>query len=78
MRILLVKLNIFYRFNQISHPKKLLGWNLSPAEIDLVHPYWSQFEAPPYFAHLLLALIYFILMICSFTGNGLVLWIFST
>uniref|UniRef100_A0A336LM83 CSON004889 protein n=1 Tax=Culicoides sonorensis TaxID=179676 RepID=A0A336LM83_CULSO len=57
---------------------KLLGWNLPAEEQDLVHPHWRQFEAPPYFAHLLLALLYFILMICSTVGNGLVLWIFST
>lgn len=57
---------------------KVLGWNLPAEEQDLVHPHWRQFESPPYFMHLLLALIYFSLMIVSTSGNGLVLWIFGS
>lgn len=56
----------------------MLGWNLPIDELDLVHPHWRQFEAPPYFMHLLLALFYFILMVVSMIGNGMVLWIFTT
>ncbi|XP_063698456.1 opsin-3-like [Culicoides brevitarsis] len=63
---------------QTGNNVRLLGWNLPVEEQELVHAHWRQFEAPPYYAHLLLALLYFILMVCSTTGNGLVLWIFSS
>lgn len=72
--VLLVNRNGFFSSNDV----KLLGWNLPMEEQELVHAHWRQFEAPPYFAHLLLALLYFILMVCSTTGNGLVLWIFGS
>lgn len=57
---------------------KLLGWNLPTEDLHLVHPHWQVFEAPPFFYHLLLALIYFFLMSISMLGNGIVVWIFST
>jgi r-opsin len=57
---------------------KLLGWNLPPEDLGLLHPHWQQFEAPPFYYHLLLGLIYFCLMITSTVGNGIVVWIFST
>jgi hypothetical protein len=56
----------------------MLGWNLPPEHQELLHPHWRTFDAPPYFAHLLLALVYFILMVVSLLGNGLVIWVFST
>jgi hypothetical protein len=56
----------------------MLGWNLPQEHQGLVHPHWRNYEAPPYFAHLLLAVLYFILMVVSAFGNGLVIWVFST
>lgn len=57
---------------------KLLGWNLPSDQMHLVHEHWRDFPAPPYFMHLLLALIYFVLMNLSLIGNGIVVWIFTT
>uniref|UniRef100_A0A336LIH5 CSON004890 protein n=1 Tax=Culicoides sonorensis TaxID=179676 RepID=A0A336LIH5_CULSO len=69
----------FYGTQEATNPQmKLLGWNLPPEEQHLVHPHWKGYQAPPFYMHLLLALIYFILMVTSTIGNGLVIWIFST
>lgn len=57
---------------------KLLGWNLPVEDIDLLHPHWQAYEAIPFYYHLVLAVLYFFLMIISFLGNGIVVWIFST
>lgn len=57
---------------------KLLGWNLPPEEQYLVHDHWKGFPSPPYYMHLMLAMIYFVLMNTSLIGNGIVLWIFGT
>lgn len=57
---------------------QILGWNLPQEDLNLLHPHWQQFEAPPFYYHLMLALIYFFLMIASTVGNGIVVWIFST
>lgn len=61
-----------------SEMPKLLGWNLPVEEQHLVHEHWRNFPAPPYYMHLMLAMIYFILMNTSIIGNGIVVWIFST
>lgn len=61
-----------------DHEGKLLGWNLPKEDAGLLHPHWQTFEAPPMYYHLLLALIYFFLMVASTLGNGIVVWIFST
>ncbi|CAG9798104.1 unnamed protein product [Chironomus riparius] len=57
---------------------RLLGWNLPTEDIHLLIPHWQAFEAPPFYYHLLLALVYFVLMVISTVGNGIVIWIFST
>lgn len=57
---------------------KYLGWNLPKEDLNLLHPHWQTFEAPPFYYHLLLALVYFFLMVASTLGNGIVIWIFST
>jgi hypothetical protein len=56
----------------------MLGWNLPREHMGLLHPHWQKFEAPPFFAHLLLAVVYFALMMVSALGNGLVIYVFST
>jgi hypothetical protein len=61
-----------------SNGPKLLGWNLPAEDMHLLIPHWQSFEAPPFYYHLLLALIYFVLMVISTVGNGIVVWIFST
>lgn len=62
----------------IGEMPKLLGWNLPADEQHLVHDHWRGFPAPPYYMHLMLAMIYFVLMNTSIIGNGIVLWIFGT
>lgn len=57
---------------------KLLGWNLPPEQQHLVHDHWKDFPAPPYYMHLLMAMVYFVLMNTSLIGNGIVVWIFTT
>lgn len=56
----------------------LLGWNHPPEHMDIVHPHWRGFLAPGKYWHIGLALIYFMLLVLSFVGNGCVVWIFST
>lgn len=68
---------IFAMALQSDRPK-LLGWNLPPEDLDLLHVHWQVYEAPPFYYHLLLAVIYFFLMVMSTLGNGIVVWIFST
>ncbi|CAG5093960.1 Similar to BLOP: Opsin [Cotesia congregata] len=58
--------------------ERLLGWNIPPEYSDLVHPYWRGFLAPGRYWHIGFALIYFMLMVMSFVGNGCVVWIFTT
>lgn len=62
----------------MSGQKVFLGYNLPEEDLALVHPHWQTFEAPPFYYHLMLALIYFFLMITSTLGNGIVVWIFSS
>lgn len=69
---------ILFPMARTSEIPKMLGWNLPPEEQALVHEHWRVFPAPPYHMHLLLAMIYFVLMIVSCIGNGIVVWIFST
>lgn len=68
---------VFYLFHALYSLNKL-GYNLPLEEMFLVHPHWLEYQAPPYFLHILLAMIYIILMVTSITGNGIVIWIFST
>ncbi|XP_062546078.1 opsin-3-like [Armigeres subalbatus] len=63
---------------RISDMPNMLGWNLPSDQQHLVHDHWKHFPDPPYYMHLLLALIYFVLMNVSLIGNGIVVWIFTT
>ncbi|XP_054009056.1 opsin, blue-sensitive [Hylaeus anthracinus] len=58
--------------------EKYLGWNVPPEHADLIHPHWRGFPAPGKYWHLGMALIYTLLLMMSFVGNGCVIWIFST
>ncbi|XP_077297014.1 opsin-3-like [Arctopsyche grandis] len=61
-----------------SFSEHILGWNFPPEHQELVHPHWRNYEAPSKYWHFGLALIYLMLMTMSMTGNGIVIWIFST
>ncbi|XP_038216351.1 opsin-3-like [Zerene cesonia] len=67
-------------YKMVSHEiqKHMLGWNIPAEHQHLVHEHWRQFPDVDKSSHYLLALIYTILTISSVTGNGLVIWIFST
>ncbi|CAF4744390.1 unnamed protein product [Pieris macdunnoughi] len=71
---------IAFPFKMVSGEvqQHMLGWNIPAEHQGLVHEHWRQFPAVDKFSHYLMALIYFILMISSITGNSLVIWIFST
>nr|ADN96746.1 blue-sensitive visual pigment [Eueides vibilia] len=56
----------------------MLGWNIPEEHQDLVHEHWRNFPAVSKYAHLVLALIYTFLLLASISGNGIVIWIFST
>ncbi|XP_033210608.1 opsin, blue-sensitive-like [Belonocnema kinseyi] len=56
----------------------LLGWNIPPEHLEMVHPHWRGFLAPAKYWHISLAIIYFMLMVLSAVGNGCVIWIFTT
>ncbi|CAH0729531.1 unnamed protein product, partial [Brenthis ino] len=56
----------------------MLGWNIPEEHQDFVHDHWRNYPAVSKYWHIGLALIYAILMIASISGNGIVIWIFST
>nr|APY20670.1 ultraviolet sensitive opsin [Stylops melittae] len=57
---------------------KLIGWNLSPEELEHIPEHWLSFPEPEASIHYLLGLIYIGFFLAAIFGNGLVLWIFST
>jgi hypothetical protein len=67
-----------FPLNNRQGSTKMLGWNIPPIDEGLVHPHWRQYEAVPTETHLALAFIYFLLLIISVSGNGLVLLVFGT
>nr|WIU64933.1 UVS opsin [Gonodactylaceus falcatus] len=57
---------------------KMLGWNTPPEYMDHVSPYWKTFEAPNPFLHYMLGVFYIFFMFAALTGNGVVIWVFSS
>ncbi|XP_045464394.1 opsin, ultraviolet-sensitive-like isoform X1 [Harmonia axyridis] len=55
-----------------------LGWNLPPEDLIHIPEHWFSYTEPPASMHLLLGMIYIVFFIMAITGNGLVLWIFSS
>nr|APY20682.1 ultraviolet sensitive opsin 1 [Xenos vesparum] len=58
--------------------QKLIGWNLTPEELEHIPEHWLSFPEPAASIHYILGLIYIGFFFASIFGNGLVLWIFST
>nr|QWV42652.1 ultraviolet sensitive opsin 2 [Byturus ochraceus] len=56
----------------------LLGWNVPPEELIHIPEHWLRYKEPEVSMHLLLGIIYIGFTFMSLSGNGLVLWIFST
>jgi r-opsin len=57
---------------------KLLGWNVAPEDLKQIPEHWLSYQEPEASLHYLLALLYIAFTFFSLTGNGLVIWIFST
>lgn len=56
----------------------LLGWNVPADELHTIPEHWlSQYE-PQASMHYLLGLLYVAFTIVALTGNGLVIWVFSS
>nr|QWV42620.1 ultraviolet sensitive opsin 2 [Tychius meliloti] len=55
-----------------------LGWNLGPEELSHIPDHWLVYPEPEKSLHILLAMFYVVFFVSSMTGNGLVLWIFTT
>ncbi|XP_008479953.1 opsin-3-like, partial [Diaphorina citri] len=56
----------------------MLGWNIPPEHADLVHIHWRNYPAPDNVWHFVMAAVYFILMLLSTSGNGIVIYLFMT
>ncbi|KAI5717705.1 hypothetical protein M8J77_009914 [Diaphorina citri] len=63
------------RFIEEQH---MLGWNIPPEHADLVHIHWRNYPAPDNVWHFVMAAVYFILMLLSTSGNGIVIYLFMT
>ncbi|KAK7063127.1 Melanopsin [Halocaridina rubra] len=57
---------------------RMLGWNTPPEYMDYVSPHWKSFEAPNPFLHYMLGVFYIFFMFAALTGNGVVIWVFSS
>ncbi|XP_066982462.1 opsin, ultraviolet-sensitive-like [Macrobrachium rosenbergii] len=57
---------------------KMLGWNTPPEYMDYVSPHWKTFEAPNPFLHYMLGVFYICFMFAALSGNGVVIWVFSS
>lgn len=67
--------NIYRIAEQEVH---LLGWNVPAEDLHTIPEHWlSQYE-PPASMHYLLGLLYIAFTILALTGNGLVIWVFSS
>lgn len=56
----------------------LLGWNVPADELQQIPEHWLKYEEPEASMHYLLGLIYIAFTFMSLTGNGLVIWVFSS
>lgn len=57
---------------------RLLGWNVPADELHQIPEHWLKYEEPEASLHYLLGLIYIAFTFLSLTGNGLVIWVFSS
>ncbi|CAB3363334.1 Hypothetical predicted protein [Cloeon dipterum] len=57
---------------------RMLGWNVPQHELASIPEHWFQFPEPDPSLQYMLGLLYIGFTFFSLTGNGLVIWIFST
>jgi r-opsin len=56
----------------------MLGWNVPPDQLKHIPAHWLSYPEPEASIHYLLGLLYLAFTILSLTGNGLVIWVFSS
>lgn len=56
----------------------LLGWNVPAHELHTIPEHWLTHVEPQASLHYLLGLLYVAFTIVALTGNGLVIWVFSS
>lgn len=56
----------------------MLGWNIPPEHVSILHPHWKQYPAPDMGTHFVMAAIYAMLMIVSVFGNFIVTYLFMS
>ena len=55
----------------------MLAWNVPPEDLKQIPEHWLGYEEPEASLHYLLGLLYIAFTVCSLTGNGLVIWVFT-
>ncbi|EEB10005.1 class A rhodopsin-like G-protein coupled receptor GPRop2, putative [Pediculus humanus corporis] len=67
----------YYQPFRIDKEESLI-WNVDPSELVHIPDHWFNFSAPHPLSNYLLGFLYFIFFVISCTGNGIVIWIFTT
>lgn len=66
---------------RVSGPEEvphLLGWNVPAHELHTIPEHWLTQYEPQASMHYLLGMLYVAFTIVALTGNGLVIWVFSS
>lgn len=64
---------------RISEPEiHLLGWNVPQSDLHTIPEHWLTQQEPQASMHYLLGLLYVAFALIALTGNGLVIWVFSS
>lgn len=64
---------------RIGEPEiHLLGWNVPADELHTIPEHWLSQHEPQASMHYLLGLLYVAFALIALTGNGLVIWVFSS
>lgn len=65
--------------HRIGEPEvHLLGWNVPAADLHTIPEHWLSQTEPQASMHYLLGLLYIAFTLVALTGNGLVIWVFSS
>jgi hypothetical protein len=65
-------------FSQLFFSFESLGWKINSDDLDYIPAHWLAYKAPEPIVNYILGTIYVFFTLASLTGNGLVIWIFST
>lgn len=70
--------NIFPMFVGVRSATRMLGWDVPAHELAHIPEHWLSFPEPDHSMQYMLGLFYIGLTVVALTGNGLVIWIFSS